>query len=229
MTSVLARVCAVLVLSGIPSGQAAAQSEPMSVAIAPFRSVELRNGGHAILRHGPTQRVTFLKGSPDDTRVTVARGGELVIEKGKSTSARRYELEIEILTPELDHVTVAHGGTIQSRGSFPRQAEIVVTVDNGGTIDVRSMSPGSVNASVLSGGRILVKPLTAMAARVVAGGNITYWGDARVTESIEHGGVITRGDPTEADQPLSEVSPATAPVPPANPLPSRKAHRYLWR
>ena len=235
MTSVLALACGLLVLSGIPSVQTAAQSEPTSVQdvaapavrLAPFRSVELRNGGKAILRHGPTQRVTFLKGSPDYTQVTVASGDGLVIEKCTRECARGYELEIEILTPELARVSVAEGGTIQSRGSFPRQAEIGVTVDNGGTVDIRSMSVGNVTASVVSGGRILAKPLTMMVARVVDGGNITYWGDAHVTSSIEHGGVVTRGTPSDADEPLSELSPPVAPVPPIPALPPINGLRSL--
>lgn len=222
MTSVLALACGLVVLSGIPSVQTAAQSEPTSVEgvaapvvpLEPFRSVELRNGGTAILRYGPTHRVSFLKGSPDYTQVTIAAGDGLVIEKCKSKCARGYELEIEILTPELARVAVAQGGTIQSRGSFPRQAEIGVTVDNGGTIDIRSMSVGNVTASVRSGGRILAKPLTGMVASVVDGGNITHWGDAQVTSSIQHGGVVTRGTPSDADEPLSEWSPEVAPVPP---------------
>ena len=201
MRSVHALAGGLLVLSAVPCVQAAAQSEPTSVEVAPFRSVELRSGGKVILRNGPSQRVTFLKGSPDDVQVSIASGDELVIEKHKSKSQGRYELEIEVITPELERITVAHGGMIQSRGSFPTQAAIGVTVDNGGTIDIRSMSVGSITASVLSGGRIFAKPLTAMSASVVQGGNITYWGDARITPSIEHGGVIVRGDPSEADQP----------------------------
>lgn len=210
MRSVLALATGLLALSGLPSLQG--QSEPMSVA--PFRSVEVRNGTHAILRHGPTQRVTFLKGSPDYSQVTVASGGGLVIDKCRRKCPRGYELEVEIISPELARITVAQGGWLESRGSFARQAAIGVTVDNGGTIDIRSMSVESVTASVLSGGKILTKPLTAMAATVVDGGNITYWGDARVTESIEHGGVVTRGDPSDADKPRSELGDAIAPVPP---------------
>ena len=140
MTSVLRFACGLLVLSGIPGRQTAAQSEPVSVEVAPFRSIETRNGTHAILRYGSTQRVTFLKGSPDNTEITVASGGGLVIDKCKSKCTRGYELEIEIVTPELAALTVAHGGWIQSRGSFPRQTEIRLTVDNGGSIDVRSLS-----------------------------------------------------------------------------------------
>jgi hypothetical protein len=225
MTSVLALASGLLVLSAIPSVQTAAQSELLSVEVATFRSVELRNGGKAIVRHGPTQRVTFLKGSPDCARVTTASGDGLVIEKRKSKGDRGCELEIEILTPELACLSVAHGGTIQSRGSFPRQAEIGVTVDNGGTIDIRSMSVGSVTASVISGGRIFAQPLTVMVASVVDGGNITYWGDAHLTPSIQHGGVVTRGTPSDADKPLSELGPATAPVPPIPALPPIKGLR----
>lgn len=223
MRSVLALASGLLVLSVIPSVQTAAQSAPMS--LAPFRSVETRNGAHAILRYGPTQRVTFLKGSPDHTQVTIASGDGLVIDKCKSKCPRGYELEIEIVTPELARLTVAHGGWIQSRGSFPRQAEIGVTVDNGGTIDIRSMSVGSITASVLSGGRILVKPLAAMTASVVDGGNVTYWGDARVTQSIQHGGVVERGTPSDADRPLSELGDPFAPVPAIPPVPPIKAPR----
>jgi hypothetical protein len=228
MRSILARACGLIVLAGIPSLTTAAQSEPVSVDIAPFRSVELRHGGKVVLRHGSTQRVTFLRGSPEHTQVTVAMGGQLVIDKCKSRCGRGYDIEIEIVTPEVARVAVAQGGMIQSLGSFPRQAEIRVDVDNGGGIDIRSMSVGSVTASVLSGGRIYVRPFSAMVATVVEGGNITYWGDARVTQSIQHGGVITRGDPSEADQPLWESSPAIAPVPPVPPLPPSKARRYLW-
>ncbi|HJU68446.1 MAG TPA: hypothetical protein VJ650_09365 [Gemmatimonadaceae bacterium] len=212
MSSGIARACGLLVFSGILSVRASGQSEPTSVDVAPFRSVELRHGGKVILRYGPTQRVTFLKGSRDDARVTIASGDALVIEKVKSKGRPRRELEIEILTPELARVSIAHGGMIESTGSFPRQVAIEASVDNGGTIDIRSMAVGSVAASVLSGGRIFTKPITRIAATVVEGGNITYWGDARVTSSIERGGVIERGDPSDADRPVSEMGFSIAPV-----------------
>jgi hypothetical protein len=205
MASVRALACGLIVLSGIPSGQAAAQSEPM--AVAPFRSLEVRNGTHAILRYGPTPRVTFLRGNPDETEVTIVSGDRLVVDKCKRKCTGENEIEIEIVTPELVSITLAHGGWLQSRGGFPRQAEIGVTVDNGGTIDIRSMSVGSVTASVISGGVILTKPLTAMAATVVQGGNITYWGDARVTQSIEHGGVVEKGAASDVDKPFLDKRP----------------------
>lgn len=225
MRSVLALSCGLVVLSVVPFARTAAQSAPLS--LAPFRAVETRNGAHAILRYGPTQQVSFLKGDPDQTRITIASGGRLIIDKQCRTKCSRgYELEVEIVTPALAQITVAHGGWLQSRGSFPRQADIDVTVDNGGTLDIRSMSVGSVTASVMSGGRILTTPLTAMAARVEDGGNITYWGDARVTQSIDHGGVVQRGSPEDADKPLSELGGALVPAPP---IPARPPTQGRWR
>ena len=223
MTCMRAWACAV-VLSTISLAPMAAQSQPTSgsaVPLAPFRSVELRNGGKAILRYGPTQRVAFLKGSSDYTRLTVSSEGRLLIDKCKSKCARGYELEIEIVTPELARVSVAEGGTLQSRGSFPGQAAIAATVTNGGTVDIRSMPAASVTASVFSGGRIFVKPLTSIVANVAQGGIILYWGDPRVTQSIEHGGVIEKGTAADSDE-LGDVSDTVAPIPPVPPTPPRQ-------
>lgn len=226
MISVLPRIRRLLVLSGIPLAQVAGQSEARAVEVPAFRSVQLRHGGRVVIRYGPTQRVSFLKGSDAYTELTVSSGGELIIDKCPGTCARGHELEIEIVTPTLERVTVAQGGTLQSRDSFPGQADIRATVDNGGTIDVRSISAETVNASVVSGGRIFVKPLTRMAASVIDGGNITYWGSARVAKSIQGGGVITRGEPSETDQPLSELG-AMGPIPPTPPTPPSKKRRLL--
>lgn len=218
MISVRALASGLLVLSGIPFAHSAAQSDP--IPLAPFRSVETRNGAHAILRYGPTQRVTVLKGSPDHARITISSEEALIIDKTcNDKCGRGYELEVEIVTPEVVHVTVAHGGWLQSRGAFPRQTELGATVDNGGTLDIRSLSVDSVTASVLSGGRILTKPRTSMVASVVQGGNITYWGNARVTQSIRHGGVVEKGAPADADKPLLDVGTANAAVPPSPPVP----------
>ena len=190
------------------------------VPLAPFSSVELRDGGKVILHHGPTQRVTLVKGSLDYTRVTIADGGRLVIVKCKSHCPRGYNLEIEIVTPDIARISVADGGTIQSRGSFPREAEIGLAVNDGGTIDIRSMVVDSVTASVAEGGRIFTMPQAAMFASVVDGGIITYWGDARVKSSIQGGGVVTKGTAVEADKPLSELSPPLPSPPSIPPLPA---------
>lgn len=188
------------------------------IPVAPFHSVELRSGVEAILRHGPKQRVTLLKGSTDCSEITITDGGRLVIDKYKGRCPRGYELEIEIVTPDIAEILVADGGRIQSRSSFPRQAQITTTVRNGGTIDIRSMVPDRVTASVEEGGAIFMMPQIALSARVVNGGQITYWGDARVESSVRNGGAINKGTAAEADKPLSELSPPLAPPPPVPPL-----------
>jgi hypothetical protein len=180
------------------------------VPVAPFRSVELHDGIHAILRHGPSQRVTLLRGSPDHTAFTITDGGRLVIDKCKGRCPRGYAVEIEIVSADIAGIVVADGGTIQSRGSFPRQAEIEVAVRQGGTIDIRSMAVDSVTAAVEQGGRIFTMPQIAMSASVVNGGEITYWGDARVESKVRHGGGVIKGTADEADKPLSELDPPLA-------------------
>jgi len=197
-------------------------------SLARFSSVELRNGGKAILRYGPVQRVTLLKGSANYTQVT-ASGDRLTIDKCNSKCPRGYELEIEIVAPHIDGISIVDGGTIEGRGSFPRRAEIRVAVTSGGTIDIRAMTVDSVTASVDQGGIIFTKPHSAMIATVRHGGNITYWGDAKVTSSVRDGGVVTKGTADEADKPLSDFGFSFTSVPPIPPVPPIPIERDLIR
>lgn len=176
-----------------------------TLQLAPFNSIEVRNGGHVVLRPAPTQRVTLLRGSLDYTRLGVTDGGRLVIDKCIRKCPRGYELEIEIFAPNLTRISLAHGGRIQSRGSFPRQSDLAVAVSNGGTIDVRSMVATRVTASVDQGGRILTVPQAWLFARVTHGGVITYWGGGQVRSSVEHGGVVHKGSAGQINLPLSGV------------------------
>lgn len=180
---------------------------PMQTTLrfAPFNSIEIRDGGHVVLRPAPTQRVTLLRGSLDYTRLGVTDGGGLVIDKCIRKCPRGYELEIEIFGPNLARISLANGGIIQSRGSFPRQGELAAAVSNGGTIDVRSMVVDRVTASVDQGGRILTVPRAWLFARVTHGGVITYWGDGQVKPSVEDGGVVNKGSAGEVNLPLSEL------------------------
>jgi hypothetical protein len=184
------------------------------VPIAPFHSVELSGGGRVVLRNGPVQRVTLVKGSPDHTRITIADGGWLVIKNCEFRCPRGYELEIEIVTPDIARISVGDGGSIQSRGSFPRQAEIKASVRDGGMIDIRSMAVDSVYASVEEGGMIFTMPQANLVASVVNGGNITYWGDPRIKWAVKSGGVVVKGTAEDADKAASEFSsPLTPPAP----------------
>ncbi len=170
-----------------------------------FSSIELPRGGHVVILPSQTQRVTLVTGSLDDTRVRVVDGARLVVERCIRKCPRGHRLEIEILTPGLTGISLANGGTVQVRGSFPRQAELSVAVSNGGTIDVRSMVADGVTASIEQGGRILTVPRASLLARVSNGGVITWWGDPQVRQSVEHGGVVNRGDADDIALPLSEV------------------------
>jgi hypothetical protein len=187
------------------SGKAALFCVPISLQVAPFNSIDLPNGGHVVVQRAPTQRVTLVRGSLDYTRLAVADGGRLVIDKCFHKCPSGYRLELEILAPILTRISLANGGRIQSRGSFPRQSELAVAVNQGGTIDVRSMVADRVIASVNQGGRILTVPQASLSARVTQGGVITYWGDPQVRSSVEHGGDVHKGDAGEINLPLSEV------------------------
>jgi hypothetical protein len=111
------------------------------------------------------------------------------------------------------------GGTIRSIGGFPRQAEVAVAVEDGGTIDLRSMTIDAVSARVRDGGRIFTKPQKTLVANIARGGAVTYWGSPRVRSSVEQGGVIARGAAADADRPIEELGPAILDLPPVPPVP----------
>jgi hypothetical protein len=183
------------------------------IPVAPFRSVEVHHGGNVIVRHGPAQRVTLLTGSLRSAGVRVLDGERLVIDGCKR------DCQIEVVTPVLSAVSVSNGGTLQSFGAFPAQAAITADVEQGGTIDIRSMDVAAVDASVHSGGRIFTNPRETLAGTVTSGGGITYWGAARVKQSVRDGGSVARGAIADAGKPLSELSPRLHAIPPVPPVP----------
>src|SRR5215469_7473802 len=82
---------------------AAAASAAEVVPLPHFSGVGLRGGGHVVLKHGDVQRVTLLKGSTQFTRFRVESGGNgLEIDACNSNCPQQYDLEIEIVSPELD-------------------------------------------------------------------------------------------------------------------------------
>ncbi|MGH9959071.1 MAG: hypothetical protein ACREBC_18395 [Pyrinomonadaceae bacterium] len=91
------------------------------------------------------------------------------------------------------------------------------------------MAVDRVTASVDEGGSILTMPQTAMLARILNGGIITYWGDADVKSSVQGGGDVTQGTAAEADKSLSELSPSLPAVPPIPPLPPIQRNRNPMR
>jgi beta-lactamase regulating signal transducer with metallopeptidase domain len=194
------------------------RGRPLAVS---FSALELRNGGTVNLIHGPSQRVTLLKGDPEQIAITIGADGRLVIDRCPKHCPRGHDLEVEVETPGRAAIAVAEGGTIQSRGEFPLQPEIRVGVSQGGTIDIRSMPVANVKASVYSGGRIFTQAGAALSAKVEQGGNVTYWGDPVVKSSVRFGGVVVKGTATDVDRPLADLGiEGPPPVPPIPPVPA---------
>jgi hypothetical protein len=187
------------------------------IPVAAFRSVTLQNGGVVVLRHGSRQQVTVLKGAADCVEAAIADGNRLVIDH-RHGCEERHGITVEIVTPHIDGLSVMDGGTIRTSGGFPRQTDIAVAVEDGGTVDLRSMVVDRVTAAVHDGGRIMARPQDALTAQVARGGAVTYWGSPRVTSAVDGGGVIARGNAADLDKPLDELGITNAPVPPVPPV-----------
>jgi hypothetical protein len=167
-------------------------SAQTTVPLAHFTSIELRGGGHVVLRHGAQQRVTILKGSTHYTRFGMAEQGKLVIDACHSDCPWHYDLQIEIVTPDIRGVAISGGGAIETASGFPAQSSITAAVDGGGHIDVRTVAVRSGTAAVDGGGRIEIRATGSLAAAVNGGGNIRYVGNPQLTTAIDGGGSVQR-------------------------------------
>ncbi|HXC55237.1 MAG TPA: DUF2807 domain-containing protein [Rhizomicrobium sp.] len=162
------------------------------VPLEHFNSVGLRGGGHITLKHGAVQSVTLLKGSTDYTRFTIEHGGGLNIDACNENCPHNYDLEIEIVSPDIEGVAIEGGGAIATQGSFPAQNRLAAAVSGGGNIDVSAIDAASVDAAVNGGGRILVAASGALNAAVNGGGRIGYRGNPAVSQAVSGGGSVQR-------------------------------------
>ena len=192
------------------------------VPVGPFRSVALQNGGVVILRHGASQRVTLPSGAADCLSASIVDGDRLVITR-RAHCAAGHHAAVEVQTPEIDGIIVMDGGTIETRGSFPPQPKLRAAVEQGGTIDLRSLSANHVTVAVREGGRILTRPQQNLDAEIASGGVVAYWGRPHVRSSIRHGGQVYRGAADDAGKSLDEFRFDDAIVPPAPPAPPAPA------
>src|SRR5580692_6578369 len=96
-----------------------------------FDSVELRGGGHVVLRHGAAERVTLLAGNTQYTRIRIEDGDKLVIDACNSDCPNHYDLEIEIVTPDIQGVSIEGGGHVETASGFPAQSAIAAAVEGG--------------------------------------------------------------------------------------------------
>jgi hypothetical protein len=163
------------------------------VSVGHFDQIELRGGGHVVVKHGATQSVTLIKGSSDITRFQIRDRNKLVIDAcANNCPSGNYDLEVEIVTPELAGAAIDGGGHIQADSGFPEQHDFAAAVDGGGHIDMAALSADQVEAAVDGGGHIEVKAVHALHAAIDGGGSIVYHGDPEVTQAIDGGGSVSR-------------------------------------
>lgn len=179
-------VGAVLLLAAL--APAAAQTP---VTVDRFDEIELRGGGSVTLRHGPAQRVTLVRGDPEMTRFQVERG-RLTID-ACVRSCRDYDLEIEIVVPGFEAVSVQGGGLVRAERGFGDPGALAAAVSGGGMVDVAAVDAGTVAASVQGGGVVRTRARDSLAASINGGGSISYWGDPNIVSSVNGGGSIRRG------------------------------------
>jgi hypothetical protein len=164
------------------------------VPVGHFRSIELRGGGHVALHHGAAQSVTLVSGSTDFTTFRIEDGNKLVIDACNDRCPHEYDLDIDIVSPDIRGVAISGGGTIEAQGAFPGQHALDAAVEGGGSIDIRAMSSAEANAAVNGGGRIRLAPQRMLTAAVNGGGSIVYWGNPAVTQAVSGGGSIKKAD-----------------------------------
>jgi hypothetical protein len=164
------------------------------VPLAHFNGVGLRGGGHVTLKYGPQQKVTLLKGSTQYTRFKIEQGGGLNIDACDDNCPMHYDLQIEIVSPDIGSIAIEGGGSIKVEGSFPARGRLDVAVSGGGEIDARAVSANAIDAAVNGGGEIEVAANGQLNAAVSGGGEIAYWGNPQVTQAVSGGGAILRAD-----------------------------------
>ncbi len=72
------------------------------------------------LKYGKEQHVTLIKGSTQFTRFSIEQGGGLSIDACNDNCPSHYDLEIEIVSPNISAIAIEGGGTICRAGKLPR-------------------------------------------------------------------------------------------------------------
>lgn len=157
-----------------------------------FDAVSVRNGGRVIIRQGAVRSIRVLRGAPGSYRLSNNGGGlELVgcLEQCPSGAA-----EVEVVTPAVDALAVAAGGSIEVRGRFVAQHDLALAIRGGGSIDARDLPADEVAAAIRGGGTIATAARRELAAAVHGGGTIRYNGNPQLSSSVLDGGTIERAD-----------------------------------
>src|SRR6185312_12123259 len=121
------------------AGSAGPALSQNAVAVDQFRSVQLRGGGHVVIRRGSEKRVALIHGSTRFTRFHVDNNGQLLIDACNEDCPHHYDLDIEIVTPQISGVAISGGGKIETANGYGRQRAISAAIEGGGLIDIRSI------------------------------------------------------------------------------------------
>ena len=186
---IASRLLIAAALAAVPLSAGLAQT---IVPVGPFRSVELRGGGHVTLHNGPAQRVVLNAGNLQYTSFRNEDGSLVIDACNNSCPNGRYDLEIDIATPRLDGVAVEGGGSIVGDPDLPVQ-NLHAAVKGGGLIDMRAVHAQTVDAAVEGGGHIQIFAQSSLRAAVSGGGHIEYWGHPNLATAISGGGDIRPG------------------------------------
>lgn len=164
-----------------------------TISVGPFRSVELRGGGHVTLHRGDAQRVVLDQGSTQYTSFRIEDGDKLVIDACNHDCPNgNYDLRIDIATPDIHGVAISGGGEIEGTADLPAHS-LAAAVDGGGRIDMQAVHADTVNAAVNGGGHIKLFAQSTLHAAVSGGGLIQYWGNPHVSTAISGGGDVRQG------------------------------------
>jgi hypothetical protein len=163
------------------------------VPLPPFTGINVHGGAHAILRHGPSQHVTLIKGDLKISELKVVNGGTLDISPCPVilSCPSHYELEVEIVSPDIRDIEAHGGGLVQAAGNFPKQPKIAAEAHGGGVIDIRAIPVDAVNANAHGGGAIRTAPVSVLNANAHGGGSITFTGHPQINSNVHGGGSVS--------------------------------------
>jgi hypothetical protein len=181
---------AVAALFSMPLLMAAPALAGTDIPLAHFTGIGLHGGGHVVLRHGPVQRVTLIKGDAKITKFEV-KGGSLEIDVCRWNCLWHYDLEVEIVTPGVTALAVYGGGDLEAKGDFPLQDSMSLAVHGGGDVDIDAIPVKNVQAAVHGGGELRTNATETLTAAVHGGGSVVYKGHPRVISAVHGGGSIS--------------------------------------
>lgn len=167
----------------------------IDVPVPAFSGIEAHGGASVVLRHGPVQKVTIVKGDLKVSKITV-NGTSLDIEACPHSWTGcpfGYKLQVEITSPHIEAMDAHGGGAIRVEGDFPQQKQLHLEAHGGGAIDSRAIPAEEVYADAHGGGAIHTRALASLHAEAHGGGAIDYAGNPpQVFASAHGGGAISR-------------------------------------